>query len=323
MKLPRMKCALVLALLVSLIAHRATGQVVQAPVITLQPRGQTNAIGSPATFAVAVSGDAPLAYQWQHATTNIPGATNATYTIASALTNAAGTYVVTVSNGAGSVTSAGATLGVVAGSNPQGTSDYELSANNYQIVITTAQDDPENGISQTNVTYTLSIPHRRGHEMPVVRGIVIGAPGRSGSIGPSSPSWHRWLWDRQFAWIGISTHGTPVNTLTNALGQFAALRNRPELINAPVCIHGISMGGAFTYDFAATYPERTIAFLPHHMYTPSVAQTPAFRAVPGMFTQGEFDAEGVSTHQWKHFEDGRTQGALWSMWVDWGQNHLA
>ncbi|MEW6302216.1 MAG: immunoglobulin domain-containing protein [Verrucomicrobiota bacterium] len=299
------------------------GQPAGAPFITFQPRGQTNAIGSPAVFVVAATGDAPLSYQWRRNGVDIAGATSAIYTIPSATTNDAGAYSVVIANNAGSVTSAAATLSVVAGSNPQGPVDYELAANTYQLVISTTQDDPQNGISQTNVTYTLSIPHRRGFEMPVVRGIVVGAPGRSGSIGPASPSWHRWLWDRQFVWVGISTHGTPVSTLTNALAQFATLRNRPELIHAPVCIHGISMGGAFTYDFAATYPERTIAFLPHHMYTPATAQTPAFLEVPGLFTQGEFDAETVSTHQWKFYEDGRLQSARWSMWIDWGHNHLA
>src|SRR5207237_975246 len=55
-----------------------TGQ--QAPSIGEQPRSQTAAGGTTATFEVRASGDAPLSYQWQRDGQDIPGATSSVYT---------------------------------------------------------------------------------------------------------------------------------------------------------------------------------------------------------------------------------------------------
>ena len=69
---------------------------------------QTNAVigGLPATFSASVIGPIPSGYQWQFNGTNIPNATNASYTIASVSTNDLGNYTVI----ANSVTSAPAIL---------------------------------------------------------------------------------------------------------------------------------------------------------------------------------------------------------------------
>jgi hypothetical protein len=83
-----------------------------APSITTQPQSSTVTVGSAATFTVAASGTAPLTYQWRKGGTAISGATSATYSIASAQAADAGSYTVVVTNGAGSVTSAAATLTV-------------------------------------------------------------------------------------------------------------------------------------------------------------------------------------------------------------------
>jgi hypothetical protein len=83
------------------------------PAITSQPTSASAVPGGSATFSVTVSGTAPLSYQWLFDGTVIPGATASTYTISSIQTNNAGSYACFVSNSAGSVTSAGATLTVV------------------------------------------------------------------------------------------------------------------------------------------------------------------------------------------------------------------
>jgi hypothetical protein len=80
------------------------------PVITAQPVGVTVTVGGTASFTVTATG--ATAYQWQFNGNNISGATSATYTINSAQTANAGTYSVTVSNNAGSVTSNNAALTV-------------------------------------------------------------------------------------------------------------------------------------------------------------------------------------------------------------------
>jgi hypothetical protein len=81
-----------------------------APSIGTQPQDRTVDVGAPVSFFVVASGTAPLSYQWRKNGTNIIGATAATNSIVSAQTNDAGSYAVVVTNLAGSVTSAVATL---------------------------------------------------------------------------------------------------------------------------------------------------------------------------------------------------------------------
>src|SRR5437016_4502547 len=81
------------------------------PPIATQPANQTVTVGQMATFTVVATGTAPLSYQWQKNTTAISGATSATYTTpATTAADNAATFVVVVSNTAGSVTSNAATL---------------------------------------------------------------------------------------------------------------------------------------------------------------------------------------------------------------------
>ena len=87
---------------------------VTAPTITTQPSASAVSAGSAVSFTVVASGTSPLTYDWKKDGTSISGATNATYTIASAATSDAGSYTVVVSNSAGSVTSTAASLTVTA-----------------------------------------------------------------------------------------------------------------------------------------------------------------------------------------------------------------
>ena len=84
-----------------------------APAITTQPSSQTVLPGQTATFTVAVSGTAPLSYQWQKNGANIAGATSSSYTTPATTTADTGsTFVVVVSNSVGTATSNAATLTV-------------------------------------------------------------------------------------------------------------------------------------------------------------------------------------------------------------------
>ena len=86
--------------------------VITKPTITTQPKSQTVNEGSSVTFSVVATGTIPLKYQWKKNGSNISGATGSSYTISSAKSSDAGSYTVTVSNSAGSVTSTAATLAV-------------------------------------------------------------------------------------------------------------------------------------------------------------------------------------------------------------------
>jgi hypothetical protein len=79
--------------------------------ILTQPASQRIPLGRPAIFSVTTTGSTPQSYQWTENGSVIPGATNPTYTtpnVTDSDNNA--TFQVTVSNAAGSVTSAVATL---------------------------------------------------------------------------------------------------------------------------------------------------------------------------------------------------------------------
>ncbi|MDT9002321.1 immunoglobulin domain-containing protein [Paucibacter sp. APW11] len=81
-----------------------------APQISSQPASVTASIGQAVSFAVQASGT-NLAYQWRKNGSAIPGAANATsYSIPAVQPGDAGAYSVQVSNAAGSVLSATATL---------------------------------------------------------------------------------------------------------------------------------------------------------------------------------------------------------------------
>jgi len=96
-----------------------TAPTLIAPTITTQPASLTVAPGAAATFTVVASGSAPLTYQWLRGTVAISGATSASYTLASPqLTDSGASLTVTVTNGAGSVTSTPAILTVLVPSEP-------------------------------------------------------------------------------------------------------------------------------------------------------------------------------------------------------------
>jgi len=82
------------------------------PLIRAQPRSSLVATGANVTFSVSAEGSARLTYQWRKDGTNLPLATNATYTIAGVQLAHVGNYSVTVSNSSGSVVSSEARLDV-------------------------------------------------------------------------------------------------------------------------------------------------------------------------------------------------------------------
>lgn len=93
------------------VAPAATSAV--APAISTQPASAKITSGQTATFNVAATGTAPLAYQWSMNGTAISGATSSTYTTPAETTAANNAqFTVQVSNSAGTATSGAAILTV-------------------------------------------------------------------------------------------------------------------------------------------------------------------------------------------------------------------
>lgn len=119
------------------------------PRITSHPVSQTVAPNTPVTFTVTASGQAPLQYQWQRNTVNIPGATSASYTFTADVTDDGARFRAVVSNTAGSATSDEATLSV--GSNAQPTATItqpavgSLYSGGASITVAGSATDPEDG----------------------------------------------------------------------------------------------------------------------------------------------------------------------------------
>ncbi len=91
----------------------ATLTVNAPPSITAQPASKSVIAGQTATFSVTAAGTATLTYQWKKGGTAISGATSASYTTpATAAADNGAQFTVTVTNGAGNITSNAATLTV-------------------------------------------------------------------------------------------------------------------------------------------------------------------------------------------------------------------
>lgn len=88
------------------------------PAITQQPVGGNVLAGQNATFSVTATGTGPVTYQWRFNGTNLPGATNASFTLANATTNSAGAYDVLVTHAFGTATSSPAAITVIPSTNP-------------------------------------------------------------------------------------------------------------------------------------------------------------------------------------------------------------
>lgn len=114
------------------------------PSITTQPANQSVAAGQSATFTVVAAGSPPLSFQWQKGTTNISGATSASYT--TPMTTPAdngSTFRVIVSNGINpSATSNAATLTVTS------------TQSSNVTVLTYHNDNSRSGLNSNETTLT-------------------------------------------------------------------------------------------------------------------------------------------------------------------------
>lgn len=165
-------------------ARPITLEAVAIPVINAQPADETVLEGMTASFSVGVATNALLSYQWlvdygggaTHLVdgSGIRGATTGTLTLSNVSSSQAGTYSIMVSNAAGSVLSAGASLTVLTGQAPvilsQPAAQTVLPGANPSFRISAAGDQPLSYIWLLNGSN------------PAAQGNVYGANGTTLSI---------------------------------------------------------------------------------------------------------------------------------------------
>src|ERR1017187_1875995 len=105
------RAAVCLLLLGPLLPNPCSGAT-PPPVITVQPLSQSVPIQGSVTFRVVASSGTTMSYQWRKNGSSISGATLSSYTDANVQSNQSGSYLLVVTNAAGSVTSLVATLTV-------------------------------------------------------------------------------------------------------------------------------------------------------------------------------------------------------------------
>lgn len=135
------------------------------PVVAVQPVSKTVSAGQSVTFTVVASGNPAPAYQWLRNGTAIPGATAASYTIAStALADNNAVFNVLVQNSVGSVTSSEATLTVLNNQLPVATITSPVAGTSYSggdiITFTGTGTDAEDGtLPASAFTWKIDLYH--------------------------------------------------------------------------------------------------------------------------------------------------------------------
>jgi hypothetical protein len=120
----------------SAVAYVAIVQQPGVPSITQQPQSQTVSVGGTASFSVVVTGAGPFTYQWSKNGTPILGAVAATFSIASAVTNDAGAYAVTITYLGGTISSQSATLSVYTSGGSSVTRQITRIGTNFLVTVT-------------------------------------------------------------------------------------------------------------------------------------------------------------------------------------------
>ncbi len=152
-------------------------------IISSEPASVVAVEGTPAAFTVSVTATPTILYQWFHSSTNIAGATNASYTIASVAPSDAGSYYVTVSNPADTTNSVPVTLTVLADRIPPALTG--ITASYTQVVVTFSK--PLDPVSSANAShYTIGgisvIGAVQNPSNPSQVTLTTGAPMNFGSV---------------------------------------------------------------------------------------------------------------------------------------------
>jgi len=151
-----------------------------SPFITSQPASLTIAEGHSAVFSVSSLGTTPFTYQWLKDGVNIPGETNAVFTIDSVLPADGGNYSVIVYNAAGNATSNVAALTVIQNSLPIAEILNPVSGTTYaggtSVEFSGTANDTEDGtLTAAAFKWQINFHHdAHNHDEPPIEGVTNG-----------------------------------------------------------------------------------------------------------------------------------------------------
>ncbi|MDB6027417.1 MAG: hypothetical protein JWM68_3640 [Verrucomicrobiales bacterium] len=232
------------------------------PSITTQPASQTVNQGASATFSVVATGTAPLTYQWKFNGVNISGATGSSYVKSNAQSTDAGNYAVTISNAAGSVTSANAALTVNVppsiATQPVSQTVAQGSAATFSVVATgTAPLTYQWKFNGVNISGATASSYTKSNAQPADQGnytvVVSNAAGSVTSSAASLTVKITAIVDNSDAGFTASASWTTSTSATDKYGTNYRFRN-VAAVSDPVT-WTVNLANAGTYTIYAWWSE--------------------------------------------------------------------
>jgi Immunoglobulin I-set domain len=210
-----------------------TTSTISGPMITTQPVSQHSCTGS--NIVLSVTASYATSYQWNFNGTPIPGATSASYTIATAAAVNAGNYTVTVTNGAASVTSAIATIAV----------GSQITANPASATLVPTQTAVFSVAAQGLSPFTY-----QWYQIPAGSATGSAIPGATANIYTTPPVDSSYNGAQYYATVTDSCGTTPL-TSTSATLTVTTGNASPTIITQPVGASAAA-GGTATFNVVAS-----------------------------------------------------------------------
>ena len=205
----------------------STTSTISGPMITTQPVSQHICTGS--NIVLSVTASYAASYQWKLNGTAIQGATSSTYTISTAAAGNAGNYTVTVTNGAGSVTSAVATIAV----------GSQITSNPASVTILPTQTAVFSVAAQGLSPFTY-----QWYQIPSGGATGSAIPGATSNIYTTPPVDTSYNGAQYYATVTDSCGTTPL-TSTSATLTVTTGNASPTIITQPVGA-SVAPGGTTT-----------------------------------------------------------------------------